>query len=66
MRLPLPPLQEQRTIAAMLNSVDDTIDGLRGEQEKLQTMKASTADALLAGQVRVKTEEPATRKTDAT
>ena len=51
--IPLPSLQEQRTVAAMLNGVDDTIDGLRGEQEKLQTMKASTADALLAGRVRV-------------
>ena len=51
--IPLPSLREQRTVAAMLNSVDDTIDGLRGEQDKLQTMKASTADALLAGWVRV-------------
>ena len=51
--IPLPSLREQCTVAAMLNSVDDTIDGLRKEQDRLQTMKASAADALLAGRVRV-------------
>ena len=51
--IPLPSLREQRTVAAMLNSIDDTIDGLRKEQDRLQTMKASAADALLAGRVRV-------------
>ena len=49
----LPALAEQQAIATLLDSVDDAIDGLREEQEKLQTMKASTADALLAGRVRV-------------
>ena len=49
----LPHIPEQRAIAAMLNGVDDAIDGLREELDSLQTTKASTADALLAGRVRV-------------
>ena len=53
MRIPLPPLDEQRTIVALLDGVDDAINGLREEQGRLQTMKASTAGVLLAGRVRV-------------
>ena len=52
-RLPLPPLPEQRAMAALLEGVDDAIDALREEQDRSQAMKASTADALLAGRVRV-------------
>ena len=51
--IPLPPLVEQQAIAALRDRVDDVIDGLREEQDRLQAMKASTADALLAGRVRV-------------
>ena len=52
-RLPLPPLAEQRAIAATLDSVDAAIEGARAERAALQSSKASTADALLTGRVRV-------------
>ena len=52
-RLALPPLPEQRAIAGALDSVDATIEGARAERAALQSSKASTADALLTGRVRV-------------
>ena len=52
LRLALPPLPEQQAIATVMDSVDDAIDGLREELDSLQTTKASSADALLAGRVR--------------
>ena len=52
-RLALPPLAEQRAIAATLDSVDAAIEGARAERAALQSSKASTADALLTGRVRV-------------
>ena len=51
--LPLPPLPEQRAIAATLDSVDFAIERARAERAALQSSKASTADALLTGRVRV-------------
>ena len=51
--IPLPPLPEQRTIAAMLDSVDESIERAREEREGLVSLKQSTADALLTGRVRV-------------
>ena len=52
--LPLPPLAEQRAIAATVDSVDATIERARAERAALQSSKASTADALLTGRVRVR------------
>ena len=51
--LALPPLPEQRAIATTLDSVDATIERARAERAALQSSKASTADALLTGRVRV-------------
>ena len=48
----IPPLPEQRAIAAMLDRVEDAIKRLREERERLQSLKASAADALLTGRVR--------------
>ena len=45
---------EQRSIAATLDSVDATIERARQERAALQSSKASTADALLTGRVRVR------------
>ncbi len=49
----LPPLMEQRAIAAVLNGVDSDIAHLHTEKEALQSLKEAAADALLTGHVRV-------------
>ena len=49
----LPPLPEQRAIAALLDGVDDAVEQARAERDVLQSVKASAADALLTGRVRV-------------
>ena len=53
MRMPKPPVAEQRVIAAMLDGVGEAIKQTREEREGLQSLKASTADALLTVRVRV-------------
>ena len=52
-QLPLPQFQEQQAIAEVLASVDEAIERRRTETEMLQSLKASAADTLLAGRVRV-------------
>ena len=51
--VPLPPLPEQQAIAAALDGVDEAIGQARQERDGLQLLKASAADALLSGRVRV-------------
>ena len=51
----LPNLSEQQAIAELLDGVDDAIERGRTETQMLQSLKASTADALLTGRVRVGT-----------
>ena len=51
--IPLPPILEQLTMATMLDSVDDTMVRGRTETEMLRALKASAADVLLTGQVRL-------------
>ena len=53
MRVPKPPVAEQRAIAAMLDSVDEAIERSRTQTDMLTSVKASAADALLTGRVRV-------------
>ena len=50
---PLPPLPEQRAIASLLDGVEVTIERESSERYALQSLKASAADALLSGQVRI-------------
>ena len=50
--IPLPPLPEQRAMAAVLDGVDAAIERGHGEWERLQALKASASDALLTGRVR--------------
>ena len=52
--VPLPSLSEQRIIAAMLDAVDDAIERGGGQQNGLQSLKASAANALLTGRVRLR------------
>lgn len=56
MRIPLPTLREQKVIVGTLDSVDAAIERARQERAALQSSKASTADALLTGRVRVSTK----------
>ena len=49
----LPPVPEQQTIVAMLDRVEETIERVSMETDMLRALKASTADALLTGRVRV-------------
>ena len=51
--IPLPSLAEQQAIAGLLDCVDEAIERARWEREGLQSLKASAADALLTGRVRV-------------
>ena len=51
--IPLPPLPEQRAIATALDGVDEAIEQARRERNGLQSLKASAAEALLTGRVRV-------------
>ena len=51
--LPLPPLPEQHAIAAVLDCVDEAIAHGRSETDALRSLKASAADALLTGRVRL-------------
>ena len=53
MRIPLPMLQEQQAVVGALDAVDARIKATRAERAALQSSKASTADALLTGRVRV-------------
>ena len=50
--IPLPSLLEQQAIAAMLDGVDDAIRRVHEERNRLQSLEASTAEALLTGRVR--------------
>ena len=52
--VPLPMPREQQTIAAILDGVEEAIERGRMETDMLKSLKASAADALLTGRVRVK------------
>ena len=49
----LPPLPEQRAIAAVLDGVDDAIEYNKSARDKMILTKTSAADALLTGRVKV-------------
>ena len=49
----LPPLTEQRAIAALLGSIDEATERAKTKKDALVSLKVSTADALLTGRVRV-------------
>ena len=52
-RLSLPPLAEQRKIAAVLSSMDDAIEKLSQSSDRMQIVKRGLLSALLTGEVRV-------------
>ena len=55
--LPLPPASEQKTIAAIFNSIDESLEKGRGAGEGLRKLKESASDALLTGRMRVRVPE---------
>ena len=50
---PLPNLAEQRTIAALMNGIDETIECAREESQANLDLRAATAEVLLTGTVSV-------------
>jgi type I restriction enzyme S subunit len=53
-KIPLPPLSEQRQIAAILTSVDDQIDTYQAKLASLTRLKTGLMQQLLTGKIRVK------------
>ena len=53
LRIGLPDTTEQHTMAAVLDGVDEAIERGRAEAHAIRSLKASAADALLTGRVRV-------------
>ena len=49
----LPEIDEQQAIVTVLDGVDEAIERSKTETDMLKSLKASTADALLTGRVRV-------------
>jgi type I restriction enzyme S subunit len=53
-RVPLPPLPEQRKIAEILSTVDERLDLFRARKERLEKIKRGLMNDLLTGRKRVK------------
>jgi len=53
-KLPLPPLPEQKKIAEILSIVDKKLEIERNEKAKLERIKQAMMDLLLTGKIRVK------------
>ncbi len=53
-KIPLPSLPEQEIVAGVLESVDRAVERAEDERDGLRALKASTADALLSGRVRIR------------
>ena len=51
--IPLPPLDEQRTITTALDGVDEALARIQAERDELQSLKESVTDALLTGRVQI-------------
>lgn len=53
-RIPLPPLSEQKKIAEILRTIDEAIEAKRAKKEKLERMKKAVMEKLLTGKVRIR------------
>ncbi|KUH34849.1 hypothetical protein APY94_00090 [Thermococcus celericrescens] len=53
-KLPLPPLEEQKKIAEILRTIDEAIEAKRAKKEKLERMKKAVMEKLLTGEIRVR------------
>ncbi|MCP2519529.1 restriction endonuclease subunit S [Candidatus Aminicenantes bacterium AC-708-M15] len=54
LKIPLPPLHEQKKIAEILSSIDKKLEILRKRKEKLERIKKGLMEDLLTGKKRVK------------
>ena len=52
-KIPLPPIKEQQTMAGLLDGVDTTLVEVKNERDGLRLLKDATADALLTGRTRI-------------
>ena len=52
-KIPLPPLEEQKQIANILSTADEKLEVLRAKKEKYGTLKKGLLQKLLSGEVRV-------------
>jgi len=53
LKIPVPPIEEQREIAAILNTHDATIRNLQAEAASLRDVKRGLMQKLLSGQIRI-------------
>ncbi|MHB8279885.1 MAG: restriction endonuclease subunit S [Candidatus Humimicrobiaceae bacterium] len=56
LKIPLPPISEQKKIAEILSTVDERIQLLKEKKNKLQRVKKGLMNELLTGRKRVKVE----------
>jgi type I restriction enzyme S subunit len=55
LKIPLPPLEEQKRIAQILMTIDGVLENKRKKKDKLQRMKKALMNLLLTGKARVRT-----------
>ena len=53
-KMPLPPLEEQKRIATILSTIDKWIELEKKRKEKLERLKRGLMDILLTGKIRIK------------
>ncbi len=53
MKITLPPIPEQRAIAAVLSDMDAGIDGLERSRDKTRALKQGMMQELLTGRIRL-------------
>ncbi|PWV97398.1 type I restriction enzyme S subunit [Paenibacillus cellulosilyticus] len=58
LKVAVPPIEEQKHISQILNSMDDKIDKEILKLSKIQTLKKGLMQVLLTGKVRVKVDDP--------
>jgi len=55
--IPLPPLSEQRAIATVLTTINETIECTRNDLDRLRSFKLSISDALLEGRLSTRSQD---------
>jgi type I restriction enzyme S subunit len=56
LRIPLPPLEEQKEIVQILSIIDKKLEFERKERARLERIKRGLMDLLLTGKIRVKVD----------